>query len=115
MTVLHAFFSLTAQAETGNGFWVTVGGERIRATHVDKERDPSKWGVGRTYIDGYGREVPPPPVPDDLVYVGEVRGDSHEFDVDHLDPNLTGNWASLREDYTKKYGRHDYTGPVPRE
>lgn len=114
MTVLHAFFSPTMQAQTGSGFWVTTEGERVRATLVCRDKDLSEWKEAKS-IDDYGRPVPTPPLPDDLVYVGEVRGDSHEWDVDHLHPNISLDPAYYRDLYTKKYGQHDYTGLVPRD
>lgn len=107
---LYAFFSPTAQAKTGSGFWVTLTGERVQATLVTRDREMSEYF--EAWSDDYGRPIEAPPLPQDLVYVGEVDGISHEWDVDHLHPDISLDPAFYRDLYTKKYGRHDYIGAV---
>ena len=111
MTILHAFFSPSSQTKTGSNFWVTLTGDRVRATHACRDKEMTDWREGRGF-DEYGRPFDPGPEPADFYYMGEVDGGSHEWDVDHLHPDIVINADYYRDIYTKKYGRHDYTGPV---
>lgn len=85
--VLYAYYSESSVPTGGSSYWTLCTGGRVRATHVYASKNMES--RLEPHIDEYGRLVPAPPLPEDLVYQGEVYSDSFRFDPDHMDPHLS--------------------------
>lgn len=95
---MHAFYAESDVPVRGASYYHTVGDHRVRCTRLSRHRDARDW-----------------PAVADLVYVGEVRTDTHEWDVDRVSPELSVTAEFLegrRALYAERYGRHDYVGPT---
>ena len=88
-TVLYAFFSESSVLKMGSSFWTTTEDQQVRATHVSRNMNLTDFQG--TVTDDYGRGLSekPEPLPEDLTFVGPVWSDSHTFDYEHMDPNLS--------------------------
>lgn len=86
---LYAFFSESSVEKIGSSFWTTLTGKKVRATHVSRDMKLTEF-LGPV-LDDYGRAVGESPahLPADILFAGEVWSDSHEYDLDHMDPNLS--------------------------